>query len=156
MSATVKMVECKVCHNTIEMKTFHVSKARYCFAQKGWVCEDCLRHKKEHGTFEGRVCLESEPKKVKIETEPKKVNIETEKEQCPQTCSVSEAEEVKEQLQENNKVNSAVKSGKKKKSGKITLVRKWFAKSDAEGTEEQGEQTEQAEQAENFHDQENQ
>lgn len=147
MSATVKTVECRVCHNAIEMKTLHLSKARYCFEQKGYVCEDCLRHKKEHGTFEGRVCLETEPKEVKIETA---------EEQRPRTCSVSETEEVKEQLQENNKVDPAAKSVKKKKTGKITLIKKWFTKNGAEDTESQDEQAEQEKQTENSDNQENQ
>lgn len=138
MSATVKTVECKVCHNAIEMKTLHLSKARYCFDQKGYVCEDCLRHKKEHGTFEGRVCLE------------------TEKEQRPRTCSVTETEEVKEQLQENSKVDSAAKSVKKKKTGKITLIKKWFIKNGAEEAEGLDEQAEQEDQTEDSDNQENQ
>lgn len=147
MSATVKTVECKVCHNAIEMKTLHLSKARYCFDQKGYVCEDCLRHKKEHGTYEGRVCLENESKKVKVEAE---------KEQHPQTCSVGETEEVKEQIQENNKVDAAAKSVKKKKTGKITLIKKWFIKNGAEEAEGLDEQAEQEDQTENSDNQENQ
>lgn len=69
---------------------------------------------------------------------------------------MTETEEVKEQLQENNKVDSAAKSVKKKKTGKITLIKKWFTKNGAEDTESQDEQAEQEEQTENSDNQENQ
>ena len=50
----------------------------------------------------------------------------------------------------------ACKTTKKKKTGKITLIKKWFTKNGAEDTESQDEQAEQEEQTENSDNQENQ
>lgn len=105
MDGMIKTVKCEICHNTIEMKAFHVSKAKYSFAHKGYICEDCLRHQKEHGTFEGRVRPD-----VKEEDYCHECQRDTEK--------------VDEQPRDD--ADTAENNAKKKKTGKITLAKKKY------------------------------